>query len=202
MLWLFICGFSGCYRSLETFLNTSELCRFLAHHEVLLSAVNKSEPHTLSIPCICAVSSFLVMCEFYLIKVRRSNWELTRSSNENHFHSDPRRKPPRPWHKTFQPFSVFRQEGERGVFHVRQWNRLWELLEVGFVLLHLHHEVVQVDELGADGQAAERRLVQDFVEAVVVLDQLGQSTLQQEEEEEEEDRVPDITSLTFITFCQ
>lgn len=56
------------------------------------------------------------------------------------------------------------------------------LLEVGFVLLHLDHEVVQVDELGADGQAAERRLVQDLVEAVVVLDQLGQSALRQEEE--------------------
>lgn len=56
------------------------------------------------------------------------------------------------------------------------------LLEVGFVLLHLDHEVVQVDELGADGQAAERGLVQDLVEAVVVLDQLGQSALQQEEE--------------------
>lgn len=50
------------------------------------------------------------------------------------------------------------------------------------MLLHLHHEVVQVDELGADGQAAERRLVQDLVEAVVVLDQLGQSALQQEQE--------------------
>lgn len=60
------------------------------------------------------------------------------------------------------------------------------------MLLHLHHEVVQVDELGADGQASERRLVQDLVEAVVVLDQLGQSALQQEEEEQE--FVPDITS--------
>lgn len=57
------------------------------------------------------------------------------------------------------------------------------LLEVGLVLLDLDHEVVQVDELGADGQAAERRLVQDLVEAVVVLDQLGQSALQQEDRE-------------------
>lgn len=56
------------------------------------------------------------------------------------------------------------------------------MLEVGFVLLHLHHEVVQVDELRADGQAAERRLVQDLVEAVVVLDQLGQGALQQRQE--------------------
>lgn len=53
--------------------------------------------------------------------------------------------------------------------------------EVGFVLLHLHHEVVQVDELGAHGQAAERRLVQDLVEAVVVLYELGESALQREE---------------------
>lgn len=50
--------------------------------------------------------------------------------------------------------------------------------EVGFVLLDLDHQVVQVDELGAHGQAAERRLVQDLVEAVVVLDQLGQRPLQ------------------------
>ncbi len=50
------------------------------------------------------------------------------------------------------------------------------------MLLHLHHEVVQVDELGADSQAAERRLVQDLVEAVVVLDELGQSALHQEQE--------------------
>lgn len=56
------------------------------------------------------------------------------------------------------------------------------MLEVGLVLLHLHHQVVQVDELRAHGQAAERRLVQDLVEAVVVLDQLGQSALRQEEE--------------------
>lgn len=46
------------------------------------------------------------------------------------------------------------------------------------MLLHLHHEVVQVDELGAHGQAAERWLVQDLVEAVVVLDQLGEGALQ------------------------
>lgn len=52
-----------------------------------------------------------------------------------------------------------------------------EALKVGFVLLDLHHEVVQVDELRADGQAAERGLVQDLVEAVVVLDQLSKSAL-------------------------
>ena len=51
--------------------------------------------------------------------------------------------------------------------------RLEAASEVGLVLLHLHHEVVQVDELGAHGQAAEGGLVQDLVEAVVVLDQLG-----------------------------
>lgn len=47
------------------------------------------------------------------------------------------------------------------------------------MLLDLDHEVVQVDELGADRQAAEGGLVQDLVEAVVVLDQLGQGALQQ-----------------------
>lgn len=46
-------------------------------------------------------------------------------------------------------------------------------LEVGLVLLHLHHEVMEVNELWADCQAAERGLVQDLVEPVVVLDQLG-----------------------------
>lgn len=49
------------------------------------------------------------------------------------------------------------------------------------MLLDLHHEVVEVDELGADGQAAERGLVQDFVEAVVVLDELRQGALRGEE---------------------
>lgn len=51
-------------------------------------------------------------------------------------------------------------------------------LKVGFVLLDLDHEVVQVDELGTDGQAAERGLVQDLVKAVVVLDELSQGALQ------------------------
>lgn len=51
------------------------------------------------------------------------------------------------------------------------------LLKVGFVLLDLDHEMVEVDELGADGQAAERRLVQDLMKAVVVLDELSQSAL-------------------------
>lgn len=45
------------------------------------------------------------------------------------------------------------------------------------MFLHLHHEVVQVDELGAHGQAAERRLGQDLMEAVVVLDELCQCPL-------------------------
>lgn len=45
------------------------------------------------------------------------------------------------------------------------------------MLLHLHHQVVQVDELRSDGQAAERGLVQDLVETVVVLDQLSESAL-------------------------
>lgn len=48
------------------------------------------------------------------------------------------------------------------------------------MLLDLYHEVVQVDELRADGQAAEGGLVEDLVEAVVVLDELGEGTLQQE----------------------
>ena len=51
------------------------------------------------------------------------------------------------------------------------------VLEVGLVFLHLHHEVVQVDELRARRQAAECRLVEDLMEAMVVLDQLGQSAL-------------------------
>lgn len=102
MLWLFdvdlndatgekLVEWSGHWR---IFLNTFELCRFLAHH--LLLAVNKSESDTLSVTWICFISSFLVMYEFYLTKVWRSNWGLTRSSNKNHFHSDPGRKPPHP----------------------------------------------------------------------------------------------------------
>lgn len=48
------------------------------------------------------------------------------------------------------------------------------------MLLDLHHEVVQVDELRADSQAAEGGLVEDLVEAMVVLDELGEGALQQE----------------------
>lgn len=79
-------------------------------------------------------------------------------------------------------FQMFINESDTLGFHSQT---LGVLLEVGFMLLDLDHQVVQVDELGADGQATERRLVQDLVEAVVVLDQLGQSALQQEEGEEE-----------------
>lgn len=43
---------------------------------------------------------------------------------------------------------------------------------------------MQVDELRADGQAAEGGLVEDLVEAVVVLDQLGQRPLEGEQEEQ------------------
>ena len=46
------------------------------------------------------------------------------------------------------------------------------------MLFHLHHEVVQVDELGAHRQAAEGGLGQHLVEAVVVLDQLGKRPLE------------------------
>lgn len=48
------------------------------------------------------------------------------------------------------------------------------------MLFDLHHEVVQVDELRTDGQAAEGGLVEDLVETVVVLDELGEGALQQE----------------------
>lgn len=48
------------------------------------------------------------------------------------------------------------------------------------MLLDLHHEVMQVDELRADCQAAEGGLVENLVEAVVVLDELGEGALQQE----------------------
>lgn len=51
------------------------------------------------------------------------------------------------------------------------------MLEVWFVFLHLHHEVVQVDELRANGQSPEGGLVQDLMETVVILDQLGQGAL-------------------------
>lgn len=48
------------------------------------------------------------------------------------------------------------------------------------MLLDLHHEVMQVDELGAGRQAAERRLTEDLVEAMVVLDELGEGALRRQ----------------------
>jgi len=41
------------------------------------------------------------------------------------------------------------------------------------VFLDFHHEVVDVDELGPDGQRSEGSLGQDLLEPVVILDQLG-----------------------------
>lgn len=45
--------------------------------------------------------------------------------------------------------------------------------EVGLVLLELHHEVMNIDELGPGWQRPELRLRQHPVEAMVELDQLG-----------------------------
>lgn len=59
--------------------------------------------------------------------------------------------------------------------------RLWlprsRSSEVGLVLLELHHEVVNVDELSARREGAELGLRQDPVEAMVELDQLSQGSL-------------------------
>ena len=52
--------------------------------------------------------------------------------------------------------------------------------EVGLVLLELHHEVVDVDELGPGRQGSELRLRQHPVEAMIELDQLGQRSLLRE----------------------
>lgn len=46
------------------------------------------------------------------------------------------------------------------------------------MFLDLDHEVVQVDELRAHGQAAEGGLGQHLVEAMVVLDELGECPLE------------------------
>lgn len=51
--------------------------------------------------------------------------------------------------------------------------------EGGLVPLDLHHNVMNVDELVADLHAAEGALGHDFLEAVVILDQLRQGSLQQ-----------------------
>ena len=54
----------------------------------------------------------------------------------------------------------------------------WQQLECWLVFLHLDHDVVYVDELVPDGHTLERRrLRQQLVEAVVVLDQLRQCAL-------------------------
>lgn len=53
----------------------------------------------------------------------------------------------------------------------------WRPSEVGLVLLKLHHEVMNVDELGPGREGAELGLRQDPVEAMVELDQLGQGSL-------------------------
>lgn len=52
--------------------------------------------------------------------------------------------------------------------------------EVGLVLLELHHEVVDVDELCPGREGPELGLGQHPVEAVVELDQLGQRSLGRE----------------------
>lgn len=52
--------------------------------------------------------------------------------------------------------------------------------EVGLVLLEFHHEVVDVDELGPGREGSQLRLRQHPVEAMIELDQLGQSSLLRE----------------------
>lgn len=52
--------------------------------------------------------------------------------------------------------------------------------EVGLVLLELHHEVVNVDELGAGRESSELGLRQHPVETMIKLDQLGQCSLVRE----------------------
>lgn len=49
--------------------------------------------------------------------------------------------------------------------------------EVRLVFLQLHHEVMDVDELGPGWECAELGLGQHTVEAMVELDQLGQRPL-------------------------
>ena len=50
--------------------------------------------------------------------------------------------------------------------------------ESGLVSLHFHHDVMNVDELVFDFHSLEWVLVQDLLEAVVILDQLHQRPLQ------------------------
>lgn len=52
--------------------------------------------------------------------------------------------------------------------------------EVGLVLLELHHQVVNVDELSPGREGPELRLGQHPVEAMIELDQLGQCSLVRE----------------------
>lgn len=53
--------------------------------------------------------------------------------------------------------------------------------EVRLVFLELHHEVVNIDELGPGRQCPELRLCQHPVEAMVELNQLGQRPLHRED---------------------
>lgn len=53
--------------------------------------------------------------------------------------------------------------------------------EVGLVFLELHHEVMNIDELGPGWQRPELRLPQHPVEAMVELDQLGQRPLHRDD---------------------
>lgn len=53
--------------------------------------------------------------------------------------------------------------------------------EVGLVFLELHHEVMNIDELGPGWQRPELRLRQHPVEAMVELDQLGQRPLHRDD---------------------
>lgn len=52
--------------------------------------------------------------------------------------------------------------------------------EVGLVLLEFHHEVMDVDELSPGREGSQLRLRQHPVEAMIELDQLGQSSLLRE----------------------
>ena len=52
-------------------------------------------------------------------------------------------------------------------------------LEIRLELFDLHHDMMNIDQLSSDGHVFERSLRENFLEAVVILDQLSQGALQQ-----------------------
>ena len=77
-------------------------------------------------------------------------------------------------------------------YGVYWWSRSSER---GFVFLHFYHDMVYIDELIANLQLSEGSLVEDLLEAVIILDQLRQRSLHTQQQRQGQCTYTNITKF-------